>query len=74
MVDLLLTEMLLFNLPFSSLLPFFKFIYFWLQWVFVAAWALVVESWGRSLVSACGLLVAVACLVVQHRLEEHRLQ
>ena len=31
------------------------------------------ESWGYSLVSVCVLLVAVAFLV-EHRLEEHRLQ
>ena len=78
MASLLLTEMLLFNLPFSSLLPFFKkIIYLFLVTVGLhccLGFSRVVESWGYSLVSVCGLLVAVACLVVEHRPEEHRLQ
>ena len=43
-----------------------SFICFWLCWVFVAAWrlSLVVASRGSSLV--CGLLIAVASLVVEH--------
>ena len=78
MASRLLTEMLLFNLPFSSLLPFFKkIIYLFLVTVGLhccLGFSRVVESWGYSLVSVCGLLVAVACLVVEHRPEEHRLQ
>ena len=77
MASLLLTEMLLFNLPFSSVLPFFKkIIYLFLVTVGLhccLGFSRVVESWGYSLVSLCVLLVAVAFLV-EHRLEEHRLQ
>ena len=37
------------------------FIYFWLRWVLVAVR-------GLSLVTVCGLLIAVASLVVEHGL------
>ena len=64
---------------------FFNFIYFWLRWVFLAAhrhsscgergllsscsvWASV-ESGGYSLVAVCGLLVLMASLVAEHRLQ-----
>ena len=40
------------------------FIYlFWLCWVFLAAWALLSEGGGSSLVAVCGVLLAVASLV-----------
>ena len=46
------------------------FIYFWLCWVFIAAWAfsLVAESGGYSLVVVHGLFIEMASLVVEHRL------
>ena len=46
------------------------FIYFWLCWVFIAVQglALVVASWGHSLVVVCGLPIVVASPVVEHRL------
>ena len=51
---------------------FFKelFIYFWLHWVFIATrgLSLVAASGGYSLVVVCGLFVAVASLVSEHRL------
>ena len=48
----------------------FKFIYFWLCWVFFAAsrLSLVVGSGGYSLVALHRLLIAVASLIVEHRL------
>ena len=47
-----------------------------MHWVFVAArgLSLVVASWGLLLVAAHGLLIAVASLVAEHRLQERRLQ
>ena len=36
--------------------------------------SLVVTSGGYSLVAVCGLLIAVASLVVEHRLQAHGLQ
>ena len=44
------------------------FVYFWLCQVFVAActFSLVALSRSDSLVVACGLLIAVASLVVEH--------
>ena len=45
----------------------FFFIYFWLLWVFLAVYKLSLSSWsdrGFSLVEVCGLLTAVAPLVV----------
>ena len=48
---------------------FYKFIYFWLHWVFVAARgpSLVAASGGYSVVVR-GLLIAVASLVAEHGL------
>ena len=42
----------------------------WLYWVFIAlgSLSLVVASGNYSLVAVLGLLIAVASLVVQHRL------
>ena len=47
------------------------FIYFWLRWVFVAVQglSLVGARRGYSLVAGCGLLIAVASLVVEHGLQ-----
>ena len=44
--------------------------FFWLCWVFVAAWgfSLVAASGSYSLVAVHGLFIAVASLVVEHRL------
>ena len=49
---------------------FFKFIYFWLCWVFIAACglSLVEVSRGCSLVAMSRLLPLVASLVAEHRL------
>ena len=55
--------------------------YFWLCWVFAAAcsscgeWGLL-QQWrvGATLVAVHGLLIAVASLVVEHRLQAHKLQ
>ena len=49
---------------------FFYLFIFWLHWVFLAARGLF-SSCGESgllLVAACGLLIAVASLAVEHRL------
>ena len=48
----------------------YLFIYFWLRWVFVAARRLFSSCGKRGLlfVAARGLLIAVASLVVEHRL------
>ena len=49
---------------------FFKFLLFiWLCWVFVAArrLSLVAVSGGYSLLAVCGLPIAVASLVLEHR-------
>ena len=46
-----------------------KNIYFWLCWVFVAAWALVVASGGYSLVAVDRFLIAVTSLIVERRLQ-----
>ena len=48
----------------------FKFIYFWLLWVFVAVCrlSLVVVSKGYSLVVVRGLLTEVLSLVAENRL------
>ena len=47
-----------------------KFIYFCLHWVFVAVrgLSLVAASGAYSFIVVCGLLIAVASLVVEHRL------
>ena len=46
---------------------YLNFIYFWLCWVFIAAWdfPLVSASGGYSLVAVCWLLIVVASLVVE---------
>ena len=45
--------------------------YFWLCWVFVAAYGLclIAASTGHSVVVVCGLLIVVASLVAEHRLQ-----
>ena len=61
------------NLPLSLFfffsLYFFSF-YFWLCWVFITMRGLFRAAVSRDyfLVSACGLLIAVASLIVEHRL------
>ena len=50
-----------FNFLKNKFIYFIYFLNFWLRWVFVAAR-------GLSLVVAHGLLIAVASLVVEHRL------
>ena len=47
-----------------------NFIYFWLCWVIIAAWAfsLVVASGGYPIVVVCRLLIAVASLIAEHGL------
>ena len=52
------------------------FIYFWLGWVFVMACrlSLVEASGDYPLVTAHGLLMVVACLVVEHRLQVLEIQ
>ena len=47
------------------------FIYFWLHWVFVAACGLFSSciEWGLLFIAVCGLLIAVASLAVEHRLQ-----
>ena len=49
----------------------FLFISFWLHWVFIVAHrlSLVAASGGYSLVVVHGLLIAVASLVAEHRLQ-----
>ena len=49
---------------------FFNSLNFWLHWVFVAArgLSLVAVSGGLLFVVVCGLLIAVASLVAEHRL------
>ena len=49
---------------------FILFIYFWLHWVFVAVrgLSLVAASRGLLFVAVRRLLIAVASLVVEHRL------
>ena len=39
----------------------------YIMWVFVAAHELVAESRGYPLAAVCGLLIAVASHVVEHR-------
>ena len=46
----------------------FFLIYFWLCWVFVAAWTPVAVSWGYSRAAIFGLLTVVDSLVGQHGL------
>ena len=49
---------------------FNKFTYFWLRWVFVAAQRAFSSCGEQGLlfVAVCGLLIAVASLVEEHRL------
>ena len=48
---------------------FFKFIYFWLWWVFVAVCGLsLVAGSEGNFVAMLGLLIVVASLVAEHRL------
>ena len=49
---------------------FYKFIYLWLHWVFVAAHGLtlVAESGGLLFIAVRGLLIAVASLVAERGL------
>ena len=51
------------------------FIEFWLCWIFIAAQAfsLVAASGSYSLVAAYSLLIVVAALVAEHRLQAQRL-
>ena len=56
-----------------SLIIIFLFYYlfsYWLSWVFLAAQgsSLVLVTGGSSLVAVCRLLLAVASLVMEHRL------
>ena len=55
---------------FKKLKKIIFFIYFWLCWVFLAAWAFL-QLWraGSSLVAVHGLLIAVASLIGEHRLQ-----
>ena len=61
-----------FFLSFSFLSFHFLFIYLiylWLRWVFVAAWPFSsCDKQGLLFVAVCGLLIAVASLVAEHRL------
>ena len=47
----------------------FKLIYFWLHWVFVVARGLFSSCGERGLlfIAVCGLLIALASLVAEHR-------
>ena len=52
----------------------FIFIYFWLRWVFVAARAFPsCGEQGLLFIAPYGLLIAVAFLMVEHRLQTRRL-
>ena len=62
------------NSIFSLAFFLYKFIYlfylfcFWLRWVFVAVWAFSsCGEQGLLSLAVCGLLIAVASLVVEHR-------
>ena len=48
----------------------YLFVYFWLCWLFVAVCGLFssCDEWGLRFVAVCGLLIAVASLVVEHGL------
>ena len=63
--DPLTSERIHFGILFSL-----SFIYFWLHWVFfmTCRLSLVAASKGSSLVAVCGLLIAAASLVADHRL------
>ena len=55
---------------FVFLIYLFYLFYFWLHWVFFAAHGLFSScgKWGLLLIAVRGLLIAVASLVVEHRL------
>ena len=55
----------------ASFLKLNLFIYFWLCWVFIAVHrlSLAAVNAGYSLVVVFGLLIAVASLVAEHRLQ-----
>ena len=55
---------------YSKVIQVYMFFFFWLHWVFIAARVFLqfAESGGYSPVVACGLLIAVASLVAEHRL------
>ena len=55
----------------EAFLALFIYLIWWLWWVFVAACglSLVVVSGGNCLVAIQGPLIAVASLVVEHRLK-----
>ena len=61
---------------FLNLFILFVYFYFWLRWVFVAARGLFSScgEWGLLFVELHGLLIAVASLVAEHRLQAHGLQ
>ena len=63
------------SLPaFLRTLSVYLFIY-WLFWVFTAAHRLsLVADWGLFFIVVHGLLIVVASLVAEHRLQRHRLQ
>ena len=57
-------------MPFRFLYYYYLFIYFCLRWVFVAVHELFSScgKWGLLFVAVHRLLIAVASLVVDHRL------
>ena len=63
-------------LLFFFLIFIYLFIYCWLCWVFVAVRGLFSSCGNRGLlfVAVCGLLLAVASFVLEHRLQAPRLQ
>ena len=63
-------------LPLGPSSFFFKCIYFWLCWVFVAAYRLFLigVSRGYFLVAVHGLLIAVASLAAEHGLQVSQVQ
>ena len=53
----------------------YKFIYFWLHWVFVATRVFSsCSKWGLLFIAVCRLLTAVASLVAEHGLQVCGLQ
>ena len=74
MLSFLICKMALMILTFMGTLSYYYFlnlfIYFWLHWVFVAVHglSLVGGEWGLLFIVVCRLLIAVASLVVEHRL------
>ena len=55
---------------------FYLLIYFCLWWISIATWGLSLgaRSEGCSLLVVCGLLIALASLVTEHRLQVHGFQ